>query len=304
MPKKKTIEEVKKLFIDNGWTLLSDAYVGSNKPLKAMCPIGCLTTKTYGNLRNGNLSCRLCANKKNALKQTISFEDKKKLIETEKGYTFLGEKRLQSGKMTLIVSCDKKHVYNVIITDFKKGCRCKKCKKLWADLDGTVRLFEEKGWSFISGLYINSSTKLTVKCSNGHQQFKSRADIGGRNDGCVHCLKRLQEKECREIFEKLLKVNFDCVWPEFLRNPNTDRLLQLDGYSKELNLAFEYDGRLHYVGYYGSDALEDQKNRDRLKEQLCKKAGVILIRVPYFAKNKEKYIKEQLTERGILWQSL
>lgn len=301
MPNKKTMVEVKKLFEDNGWTLISTVYISSNKPLEAICPMGCVTTKTYSNLRNGVISCKLCTNKKNALAQTIPFEEKKKLVEKEKGYTLLGEIRIKCGKIALIVSCDKKHIYNVCITDFKKGCRCKKCKNLWADLEGTIKLFKEKGWTYLDGQYTNAYTKLTVRCPKGHKQFKSRADINGSNDGCVHCLKRLQEKECRDIFEKLLGVKFDCVWPEFLRNPDTNRRLQLDGYNEELNLAFEYDGRLHYVGYYGKDVLVGQKNRDRLKEQLCKKEGVVLIRVPYFEKNKEEYIKDQLKKRGISW---
>ncbi|MDC1157670.1 hypothetical protein OAU07_06860, partial [Alphaproteobacteria bacterium] len=71
---------------------------------------------------------------------------------------------------------------------------------------------------------------------------------------------------------------------DWLRNSNGNPM-ELDGYSKQLNLAFEYQGQQHYQFYkffHGTKAkfLQRQKD-DKLKIELCLKRGVRLIEIPY-----------------------
>ena len=57
-----------------------------------------------------------------------------------------------------------------------------------------------------------------------------------------------REEQCRLIFQSIFKrKKFPKVRPTFLRNPKTNRCLELDGYNKKLKLAFEYDGYQHYI---------------------------------------------------------
>ena len=54
------------------------------------------------------------------------------------------------------------------------------------------------------------------------------------------------EQKCKETLEKIYGKEFLCVRPDFLRNPETNRKLELDCYNEELKLAVEYNGIQHY----------------------------------------------------------
>jgi hypothetical protein len=55
--------------------------------------------------------------------------------------------------------------------------------------------------------------------------------------------------------------------------------LELDIVIKELNLAIEYNGIIHYQPIYGDTLLERTKRRDELKSDLCSALGIRLITV-------------------------
>ena len=66
--------------------------------------------------------------------------------------------------------------------------------------------------------------------------------------------KYFHEERCRAIFERLLNQKrvgehllFKKVRPSWLINHETGFCLELDGYCKQLKLAFEYDGIQHHV---------------------------------------------------------
>ena len=90
----------------------------------------------------------------------------------------------------------------------------------------------------------------------------------------------LSEEACRSIFEELFGMEFINCRPHFLQK------LELDGYCKELNLAFEYQGKQHYeyVPHFHRNGEQDFYNqviRDMEKKELCKLYGIKLIEVPY-----------------------
>ena len=71
----------------------------------------------------------------------------------------------------------------------------------------------------------------------------------------------------------------------WIRNPKTNYPLELDGYCEELMIAIEYNGIQHYVwpNFYHSK-VEDffsQRDRDLIKEDICRERNVCLIRIPY-----------------------
>ena len=93
------------------------------------------------------------------------------------------------------------------------------------------------------------------------------------------------ERKCREVMERLYGRSFPKVRPQFLRNPETGYLLELDCYCEELQLAVEYNGIQHYVWpNFTNQSYENfikQRRRDQLKVDLCDLNGVYLITVPY-----------------------
>jgi hypothetical protein len=73
--------------------------------------------------------------------------------------------------------------------------------------------------------------------------------------------------------------------------------MELDGYSEELKLAFEYQGYQHYSKAHFHRTSEDfawQQQRDQEKRDLCRAHGVILIEVPWDTKDKATFIREAL----------
>lgn len=90
------------------------------------------------------------------------------------------------------------------------------------------------------------------------------------------------------------------VRPPWLRNPRTGRACELDFYNDELRLAVEVQGMQHYVypnSWHKNRAeFEEQVYRDRLKEDLCKQAGIMLVHVPLTVQQKgvEIFIHEEM----------
>ncbi len=84
------------------------------------------------------------------------------------------------------------------------------------------------------------------------------------------------EIKTRKVFENLFDKPFTKVSNlPWLYNSVTNRHLELDGYCKELNIAFERQGEQHYTNEY-------QIQIDTLKKLLCKKNKVILIAIPFW----------------------
>lgn len=93
------------------------------------------------------------------------------------------------------------------------------------------------------------------------------------------------ELECAAVLCKLFPQHaFVKVRPPWLKNPETGCNLELDFYCAELKLAVEYNGMQHYqftpLFHKTVEDFEKQRQRDVLKAQLCRKAGVDLITLP------------------------
>lgn len=100
--------------------------------------------------------------------------------------------------------------------------------------------------------------------------------------------KKLHEKKCREIVEEYFNKKFPSVRPDILRNI-TGKNMEFDMYNEELKLAFEYDGIAHakYNKFFHKGDINNfykQQERDKLKDNICKKVGIRLIRIPHTVK--------------------
>lgn len=96
-----------------------------------------------------------------------------------------------------------------------------------------------------------------------------------------------KEKLVKSLAESIIHpCVFKKVRPKWLRNPETNRNLELDMYCDELKLALEYNSKIHYEfapHIHGTmQKFEKMQQRDKRKILLCKQAGVRLIVVPYW----------------------
>lgn len=114
------------------------------------------------------------------------------------------------------------------------------------------------------------------------------------------------EERCRTILEKLYKGHkFHSVRPTWLRNPATNRCLELDCYCHDLRLALEYQGKQHYQKTKFHDTKKDviyQFRKDQWKAKRCQELGITLLQVPYWVRPEEleNYIKQNLVKVGKL----
>jgi hypothetical protein len=122
------------------------------------------------------------------------------------------------------------------------------------------------------------------------------------------------EALCRSLLETMLQMELPKCRPKWLTNPTTKRALELDMYNKEHQIAFEYDGAQHdvYVPHYHQNEYHFayRKLLDRLKTEMCRDAGVLLIRINWkdVSVNDElrtaQYLERLLYQNGLAYQSI
>ena len=85
---------------------------------------------------------------------------------------------------------------------------------------------------------------ILVKINDRKTKYRS-ANTGKKRS------KNVMEEQCREIFEDIFGVEFVSIRPDWLKNPETKRNLELDGYNPNIKtaigtgVAFEYNGSQH-----------------------------------------------------------
>lgn len=74
--------------------------------------------------------------------------------------------------------------------------------------------------------------------------------------------------------------------PEFLKNPKTNRCMEIDAFFPDLNLGIEYNGIQHYKFpnhlHKTKEEFEESLERDKLKLKLAKENNIRIISIPYY----------------------
>lgn len=196
--------------------------------------------------------------------------------------------------------CKDGHIWETQVKNILKGTWCGICAGyINREEVNFIEVLQEKakqlGGKCLSEKYINSNEKYKWSCENGHTFLKRWLDVKN-NSWCPNCNNNVKEEMCRFVFEQLTNKKF----PKQPVN-SVIKDLELDGYCKELNLAFEYNGEQHYKEVFKwmtRCSLKEIQKRDRRKKKECKKIGINLIIIPYRnAKNKDKifeFIKKSI----------
>jgi hypothetical protein len=142
-----------------------------------------------------------------------------------------------------------------------------------------------------------SSKKQLFTCGK-HVNLQTVGSKTINSNGCKQCVRYRSEETCRECIEELTNYKFPNIKQiNWLINPKTNRNMEIDCYNEELKLGIEYNDHITKCHKKQSDEkFIIQKERDLIKQKLCKQNKILLLYVPldYNYKNKQKmkdYIK-------------
>jgi len=178
--------------------------------------------------------------------------------------------------------CKYGHVWEAIPSNIKKGHWCPYCAGQGrVTINDLQKIASERGGKCLSNKIVSSKSKLKWECSEGHVWHSTASGIKS-GSWCPVCSWGLSERICRKFFEGIFHKTFPKSYPKWLIN-SAGNQLELDGYCKELRIAFEHHGEQHFspIGFYEkiSDWEKQQKN-DIEKRELCKANNVLLVEVP------------------------
>lgn len=167
---------------------------------------------------------------------------------------------------------------------------------------------KSKGGKLISTEYINARTKMEFE-NNFKRKFYLTPNQVKRGVWSHFEIVNISEEKCRQCIEFIFKTNFPNVWG-IIKNPETNRNMQFDGYNENLKIAFEYQGEQHYSWEKSRGKKEKRKKEnfnkniknDETKLNLCKKNNIKLLKIKYFENYKEdkQYLEHVIKELKIL----
>ena len=213
----------------------------------------------------------------------------------------------KDGRVIWKCQCDCGHIVEVTSHNLLNGntqsCGCLRKdigKKYQRDLTGQtfgyLKVIKNTGKSYKKGN--QTHTVWLCECLRDGNLVEIRSDSllhkGVSSCGCLNSLYNekikqiLKDNNLTFIPEKTFS---DCI------NPKTNAKLRFDFYLPDYNCCIEYDGEQHFKGWYNSvDSLQNIQYRDNIKNKYCKENGILLIRIPYWDKDKISidYILEKI----------
>ena len=205
--------------------------------------------------------------------------------------------------------CSCKFRWKAVWNSIQRGSWCPKCgeKKKGSTQRLTIesihKLANTRGGRCLSKEYNNTHQSLLWQCKEGHQWNASTSSIKS-GSWCNQCSVGVNEQICRSILQSAFGLKFIKIKPNWLLNSRGNKM-ELDGYNKKLNLAFEYQGIQHFKeeAFFNNRArysLKQRKNDDKRKKDLCNLNDLNLIIIPYTIKKKNisRYIFEKCKNFG------
>lgn len=174
----RNIEEVRQIFESAECLLLDEGYKGVNQKLKFICKCGQQDTKTLNViLDTGIVRCKKCSGV--AQPTQIEIEQLFKEAECKLLNTYVNCWTM----LKFICKCGNEG--SITLKSFKKGGRCKRCRKNKSsekqrlDIEYIKLEFEKSGCLLLDNTYVNSYQRLKYICNCGRkakinwQQFRS-----------------------------------------------------------------------------------------------------------------------------------
>lgn len=212
----------------------------------------------------------------------FTYEEVKEYIE-QFGYALLS-KEYKNNRTKLLVRCPKGHEYEVTFSEFHRGRRCPKCynehrgecQKL--TYEEVKKYIESFGYKLLSDEYINSLTKLLIKCPLGHE-FEMR--YGGFQQGsrCPKC-KGVAKKSYEEVKDYIESFGYELLSDKYRNTKEKLKLKCPKGHEFEMryhnfkdhgqrcpycygNAKYTYEEAKEYIESFGYKLLSDEYKNNK-----------------------------------------
>lgn len=210
-----------------------------------------------------------------------------KLHEVDEKAAILDEKDYKEDQISVKIRCGSGHSVKIRIDKIiNKTWICRSCIQQKHTIETFREIAENRNGKCLSEAYVGLNKHLLFECESNHVWKATPNNIKNKNSWCPQCKDLVNQERCRVIFEFLFpSTKFITCCPDFLYVEETKKTLELDGYSDELKLAFEYQGIHHYeLMYFDNDddtRLKHQQEKDKLKVDRCVENGIKLIVISY-----------------------
>jgi len=274
--KRERLIGIKEIAINKGGKCLSSTYTNNSTKLEFICEKKHKWFAAPEKIKSGSW-CPKCSGNQ---KLTINIM---KDIASSRGGECKSKKYI-NGKSKLLWRCKEDHEWWAIPDSIRRGSWCQICHGNYQhNLEMMKEIAKIRGGKCISNSYVNNSTDLLWECSDGHQFKATPNRVRSSGRWCPTCSSSLGERICRELFEQIFSKKFPKYYPEWLINEEGNRM-ELDGYNKNLKLAFEHQGEQHYSlnthFIKSKKKLDRRKHFDKLKVKLCNDHNITLIPMP------------------------
>jgi hypothetical protein len=292
----RTIQDCQSLAATRGGKCLSTEYKDNISKMRWECASKHEWSTSFTSIKKGTWCSKCVIRLGNNIR--LKLEDCQAFVEA-KGGKCLSTQYTSTGSR-MLWQCSEKHEWITAFNNIKRGSWCPHCAgKAQLTIEECQTVAEAKGGKCLSTEYKGNKSKMTWQCEKKHEWSSDTHHIKG-GKWCPRCSGSKSEELCRTIIEKYLCEPFPNLRPKFLEG------LELDGYNKDLNIAFEYNGKQHYeyIEHFhrgDPERFEKQKERDLKKYAICRERNINLIIIPY----QYDYLKPHLLEDFIfdaLWK--
>ena len=273
---------------------LSPAYLGATKKHTWRC--GTCNHEwdaTWSAVNNQGSWCPKCAATNAGMKRWTSIEVLQKHAAVKGGK--LVSTTYKTTKIKVQWECSEGHTWHAKWEKIKAGQWCPHCakkkKNYKYNIEDMRNLAHSYGGECLSSKFQGVEHPLIFRCADGHEFRRQPALLTKTNPlqnvWCPKCKSfNHGEEMCRNVFELAFEAKFPNLYPGAWLTNVQGRKLQLDGYNANLKIAFEFQGLQHStkIPFFQMDdeALEKRQEVDKLKQQLCERAGVKLVTIDEF----------------------
>ncbi len=189
---KLSYDDVKKIFSDDNFELLSTEYLGIAQKLEYKCSCGEINCSSLNNFKKMTYGCKKCAYILIGKQFMCQYSDVLEAF-NKMGYKMSWNKqefdeKYKNMSTPINFVCDNGHENTTTMLSLNNNHGCSICsgnKKLTYEF--VKAEFEKRNFTMVSTVYVNARTKIDVICDKGHK-LTMTYDGFSQGSQCVHCL--------------------------------------------------------------------------------------------------------------------